>query len=223
MVYSSIDLHRHNRRHLFSYIYMLHQRKNKFTHSMVLTYLEHLPNELFYIIFSYVNSVDLCLAFSELNTRFSRLLDDVSSHQSLDLTSGPVSYRAFRAYITDRYGVRSSFISSLKIDCFTLSPFGIEDLFSCFINTSIPNRLQRLTILTYESASIDENDIVTLLNQMMTANKQGRGRLQHLTLRFQCFNQYYATILTKIIQQNISFDTMIFNISPCMLYIKLYQ
>jgi len=187
------------------------------------TQLEDLPNELFLFIFTYLNGVDLCLAFSNLNTRIQRLLDDVASHQLLDLTSGSVSYNAFRAYITDRYGVRSSFISSLKFDCLNLSPFDIKDLFSCFTNISVNNRLQCLTIITSESASVTTTDIVTLLEQMMIANKQGYGRLEHLTLKFEFCDDYYETILVKIIQRNISFDTMILNVTKCMSYVKLYQ
>lgn len=189
---------------------------------MMFTRLEDLPNELFYIIFTYLNGVDLCLAFSNLNTRIYRLLDDVASHQSLDLTSGSVSYNAFRAYITDRHGVRSSFISTLKFDCFNLSPFGIKDLFFCFTNIS-NNRLQRLTLITSEAASVTTTDIVTLLEQMMIANIEGCGRLEHLTLKFEFCDDYYATILAKIIQRNISFDTMILNVTKCMSYVKLYQ
>src|SRR5690242_15297638 len=115
---------------------------------MIPTRLEDLPNELFFIIFTYFNGLDLCLAFSNLNTHIARLLDNVASHQSLDLTSGSISYKAFRAYISDRYSVRSSFISSLKFDCLSLSPLGIKDLFSSFIDNSISNRLQRLTLIT---------------------------------------------------------------------------
>jgi hypothetical protein len=185
------------------------------------TQFEDLPNELFYIIFIYLNGVDLCLAFSNLNTRINRLLDNVASHQSLDLTSGSVSYNGFRAYITDRYGVRSSFISSLKFDCLSLSPFFIKDLFSCFTNISFNNRLQRLTLITSAYASVTTTDIVTLLEQMMIANKEGCGRLEHVTLEFESFNDYYEVILTKIIQRNISFDTMILNVTERMSYVKL--
>jgi hypothetical protein len=182
------------------------------------TQIEDLPNELFFIIFTYLNGVDLCLAFSNLNTRIHRLLDDVASYQSFDLTSGSASYNAFRAYITDRHGVRSSFISSLKFDCFSLSAFGIKDLFSCFINTSIHNRLQRLTLITSQSASVTRTDIITLLEHMMIANTQGYGRLEHLTLLFEFCNNYYAAILGMFIQRNISFNTMIFNVTKCKSY-----
>jgi len=187
------------------------------------TRLEDLPTDLFYIIFTHLNGVDLCLAFSNLNIRFNQLLDDVASHQSLDLTSGSVSYNAFRAYITDRYGVRSSFISSLKFDCLSLSPFGIKDLFSSFIDTSINNRLQRLTLITSEFASVKTAEIVTFLEHMMIANKRGCGRLEHLTLNFELCKNYYAKTLIMIIQRNISFDTMIINVTNCMSYVKLSQ
>ncbi|CAF4038404.1 unnamed protein product [Rotaria magnacalcarata] len=180
---------------------------------MTSTRLEDLPHELFFIIFTYFNGVDLCLAFSNLNTRIDRLLFNVASHQSLDLTSGSVSYNAFRAYITDRYGVRSSFISSLKFDCLSLSPFGINDLFSSLMDTSIDNRLQRLTLITSEYVSVKTTEIIKFLEHMMIANKQGRGRLEHLTLTFENCNDYYAKIVTMIIQLNISFGTMILNVT----------
>ena len=146
---------------------------------MMFIRLEDLPNELFFIIFTYINGVDLCLAFSNLNTRINQLLNNVAFHQSLDLTSGSVSYNAFRAYITDLYGVRSSFISSLKFDCLCLSPFGIKDLFSSLMNTSINNRLEHLTVITSEYACVKTIEIVTCLEQMMIAYKQGRGRLKY--------------------------------------------
>lgn len=204
--------------HIFCFI-----KNEKFIHSMTLTKLEDLPNELFYIIFTYLNGVDLCLAFSNLNTRIHRLLDDVTSHQSLDLTSGSVSYNAFCAYIADQYGVRSSFISALKFNCLSLSPFGIEDLFSCFTNISLTNRLQRLTLTTNKYASVTSAHIVALLEHMMIANKQGRGQLQHLIFMFTFCDDYYAIILTNIIRRNITFDTMILNITRCMSDVKLYQ
>ncbi len=176
---------------------------------------EDLPNELFFIIFTYFNGIDLCLAFSNLNIRINRLLDNVASHQSIDLTSGSISYKAFHAYISDRYGVRSSFISSLKFDCLSLSPFGIEELFSSFINNSINNRLQRLTIITSEFSSVKTTEIITFLEHMMIANQQGRGRLEHLILNFENGDDYYLKILIMIIQRNISFPTMMLNVSQC--------
>ncbi|CAF2136778.1 unnamed protein product [Rotaria magnacalcarata] len=190
---------------------------------MTFTQLEDLPHELFFIIFTYFNGVDLCLAFSNLNTRINRLLFNVASHQSLDLTSGSVSYNGFRAYITDRSGVRSSFISSLKFDCLSLSPFGISDLFSSLMDASIDNRLQRLILITSENASVETTEIIRFLEHMMLANKKGRGRLEHLTLMFENFNDYYAKIVIMIIQRNISFDTMILNVTKSMSYIKLLQ
>lgn len=182
------------------------------------TRLEDFPNELFHMIFAYGNSVDIYLAFSNLNVRLKQLLADVASHQSLDLSSGSLSYHAFRAYITDYCGVRSSFISSLKFDCLSLSPFGINDLFSCLMNTVEHNRLQRLTLITSEFASVNAIDVVTLLKQLAAANDQGRGRLKHLTLQFESFDDYYSGTLAKIIQWNISFDIMILNVNKCMLY-----
>ena len=183
------------------------------------TRLEDFPNELFFTLFTYFNGVDLCLAFSNLNSRISRLLYNLASHQSLDLTSGSVSYKAFRAYITDRYSVRSSFITSLKLDCLSLSPCGITDLFSGFINAATSNRLQRLTLITSANASIKPTEIVAFLEQMMIAYTQGRGRLEHVTLMFEKCEDYYAKILTMIIQRNISFDTMILNITESMSYV----
>lgn len=182
---------------------------------MMSTRLEDLPNELFFIIFTYFNGLDLCLAFSNLNTRIARLLDNVASHQSLDLTSGSISYKAFRAYINDRYSVRSSFISSLKFDCLSLSPLGIKDLFSSFIDNSISNRLQRLTLITSEFSSVTTTEVITFLENMMIANKQCRGRLEHVTLKFENCTDYYLKILIMITRRNISFSTMILNVSRC--------
>jgi hypothetical protein len=189
----------------------------------MLTRLENLPNELFFIIFSYLNGLDLCLALRNLNTRFKQLLDEVAGHQALDLTCGSISYNAYRAYLTDRYGIRSTFISSLKFDCLILSPFGIKDLFSCFINNSMNNRLEYLTIITSVNSSVKITEIVIFLEQMMIANKQGRGRLKHLNLKFNEYEEYYARILIMIIERNISFETMIFNVNQCKSNLKLLQ
>jgi hypothetical protein len=187
------------------------------------TQLEDLPNELFLFIFTYLNGVDLCLAFSNLNTRINHLLDTVASHQSLDLTSGSVSYSAFRAYIADQYGVRSSFISALKFDCLSLSSFCIKDLFSSLIDISVNNRLQRLTLNASKFASVKTTEIVLLLEQMMIANQQGRGRLEHLTLKFTSCNDYYVNILTMIVQRNISFHTMVLKVTKGMSYVQISQ
>ena len=180
------------------------------------TQLEHLPGELFFIIFSYLNGVDLCIAFSNLNRRINRLLDNVASYQSLDLTDGSVSYDAFCSYVSDRCCVRSSFISSLKLDPLSLPSFSTTQLFSSFTNICTNSRLQRLTLITNILASIRTIEIITFLEQMMIANEQRRGRLEYVNLTFEKYNDYYGDILTMIIKRNISFKTMIFNITSCM-------
>jgi hypothetical protein len=77
--------------------------------------------------------------------------------------------------------------------------------------------------MTSEYASITTTDIITLLEEMMMANAQGCGQLKHLTLKFEFWDEYYEAILTKIIQRNISFETMILNVTKCMLYVELPQ
>jgi len=185
------------------------------------TQLEDLPGELFSIIFSYLNGVDLFIAFSKLNTRINRLLDNVASYKSLDLTDGSVTYDAFCSYVSDRCGVRSSFISSLKVDPLSLPSFGTTQLFSSFTNTCTNSRLERLTLITSTLASVKTIEIVTFLEQMMIANEQRRGRLKYITLTFEKYNDYYADILTMIIKRNISFNTMIFQLTHCMSYVQV--
>jgi len=187
---------------------------------MTISRLDDLPNELFYIIFTYLNGVDLCLAFFNLNTRINQLLDDVSSSQSFDLTSGSISYRTFLAYIDDQNHVRSKFISSLKFNCIDLSPFGICDLINCFTNDSV-NRLRRLTIMT----SIWTSLVGTgngLLGKLMLANEEGRGQLEDLTLKFQDWRDFYESELIKIFEKKISFNTMTFDVTRCMLFSKTF-
>jgi hypothetical protein len=50
---------------------------------MMCTRLENLPNEVFFIIYTHFNDVDLCLTFYNLNTCIHRLLDNVASHRFL--------------------------------------------------------------------------------------------------------------------------------------------
>ena len=79
------------------------------------------------------------------------------------------------------------------------------------------NRLQRLTLIASQFASVNAIDAITLLKQLVLANDQGRGKFKHLTVQFEIFDDYYSRILAKIIQWNISFDTMILNVSKGML------
>jgi len=137
--------------------------------------------------------VDLCLAFFNLNTRINQLLDDVSSSQSFDLTSGSISYRTFLAYIDDQNHVRS------KFNCLDSSPVGICDLIKCFTKDSV-NRLRRLTIMTSKWISLVGNGD-GLLETLMLANEEGRGQLEHLTLKFQDWRDFYETELVKIFEK----------------------
>ncbi len=63
---------------IFIYWLLQHTKKigKKRQKQNSLTLLEHLPNELFAQIFSYLNGVDAVFAFSQLNYRFQCLLFD---------------------------------------------------------------------------------------------------------------------------------------------------
>ena len=178
------------------------------------TQIEHLPNELLLIVFSHLNGLHLYLAFFNLNVRFNRLLKTVSAYQSLDLTCGSISYNEYCAYIRDNNGVRSSFIKSLKFDCFGLSAFRIHDLFACFMTNHVNHGLQRITLVTRKRSSVKSAQLIIFLQHMMIANEEGYGRLEHVTLTFGGADDDYFETLIKIIKEGISFPTMIFNVSP---------
>jgi len=133
----------------------------------------------------------------------------MTTHKSFDLSSPSVSYHSYQAFIDDQHGVRSTFISALKFDCFTLLPFDIEDLLPCFTNRFF-NQLQRLTI-------------VTLLEELMLANAEWRGRLEYLVVKFEYCGDFYENIMVGIIERSISFDTMILTIHRCKSYVNVFE